>query len=369
MLEITSLPAKQGDAIWIRWGTQADPHQIIIDMGTEGIGKNVRQLIEALPQDQRKFELLVITHVDADHIGGVLTCLAEEDALPGFALEDVWFNGFEHLSGGTITMSQGLEPMGPAQGEKLSNWLREQVWNKAFDGGPVRRIPGETPPTVTMQDDLKLTILGPTPDRLAKFIDTWTEEVHDAIDKGNLDADIVSPGLEPMGSSNPPVLLHESDLRNLAETNIESDTSKANGSSISLLLEYKSRKVILAGDAFSGDLVAGINSVSPNERLHLDVFKLPHHGSKKNVHKELIESVDCDRWLISTDGTRFKHPDAEAIARVISFSSDAKPLLSFNVPSTFSGWWKKTSWKNMYGYTVEYGTAEGGLKLKFDLDE
>jgi hypothetical protein len=367
MLEIKSLPAKQGDAIWIRWGAQTDLHQMIVDMGTEGIGKKVRKSIESLSIDQRKFDLLVISHVDADHIGGVLTCLAEEDTLPGFSLNDVWFNGFEHLSGGTITPSQDLEPMGPAQGERLSNWLRKQVWNKAFDGGPVRRIPGEKPPTVTMHDDLKLTILGPTPDRLAEFFDTWKDEVHDAIDKGNLDADIVSPGLEPMGSSNPPILLYEDDLKNLAETNIESDKSKANGSSISLLLEYKGRKIILAGDAFSDDIVSGIHSVSPNRRLHLDVFKLPHHGSKNNVHKELIESVDCDRWLISTDGTRFKHPDAEAIARIISFSTFVHPLLSFNVPSTFNGWWKKAAWRSMYGYNVEYGTADRGLKLQFDL--
>jgi beta-lactamase superfamily II metal-dependent hydrolase len=91
------------------------------------------------------------------------------------------------------------------------------------------------------------------------------------------------------------------------------DSSHANGSSIAVLLEYKDRKILLAGDAFSDDLVDGINSVS-DERLTLDVFKLPHHGSRNNVHKELIEAVDCERWLISSDGTRFKHPDAEAIA-------------------------------------------------------
>jgi hypothetical protein len=365
MLELTSLPARQGDAIWIRWGDPADPHQMIIDMGTEAIGKKIRERLVALPEAERKLDLLVISHVDADHIGGVLTCLAEADPIEGFALDDVWFNGFEHLSGLTITPSPDLEPMGPAQGERLSNWLRKQVWNKAFAHGPVRRVPDEALRTVTLHDDLKLTVLGPTPERLAGFIDTWEEEVREAIDRGSLDPDIVSPGLEPMGSSEPPVLEDDDDLLELAESDDSRDPSKANGSSIALLLEYEDRKILLSGDAYADDLLAGIQAASPNERLQLDLFKLPHHGSKKNVHRDFIGAVDCDRWLFSTDGTRFKHPDSEAIARVIHFSSSERPLLSFNVPSTFNGWWDEPEWKERYGYEVEYGDADEGLKLVY----
>lgn len=370
MLEISVLPARQGDAIWICWGNEDDPHRIIVDMGTEGIGKRIRKDIEALPEDQRKFDLLLVSHVDRDHIGGVLTCLAEADPIHGFEIKDVWFNGFQHLSGGTVSQpdddNNGLEPLGPAQGEKLSSWLRKQKWNKAFKGGPVQREPEKNPKTVKLHDDLKLTILGPTPPRLEEFIDTWKEEVEEALAKGNLDE--VSPGLESMGSIEPPVLEEEQDLEILAETNNSSDTSKANGSSISLLLEYKGCKVILSGDAFSDDLVDGIKAISGNKRLKLDAFKLPHHGSKKNVFKSLIESVDCDRWLFSTDGTQFHHPDAAALARVITYSRVRKPLVSFNVPSKFNGWWDNDDWKEMYDYETEYGTEENGLKLRFKAD-
>ena len=110
-------------------------------------------------------------------------------------------------------------------------------------------------------------------------------------------------------------------------------------------------------------MVDGIQAVSPNERLHLDLFKLPHHGSKKNVHIDLIESVECDRWLISSDGTRFKHPDAEAVARILAFSTFESPLVCFNVPSKFNGWWKKQEWIDTFGYEVEYGTADDGLTI------
>ena len=364
MFELSALPARQGDAIWIRWGAAANPHQMIIDMGTGGSGKKVRQRILDLPENRRIFDLIVVTHVDEDHIGGLLTCLAEADPIPGFKAKDVWFNGFEHLSGQSITTGPNLEPLGPAQGEKLSNWLRTQAWNKAFAGAPVRRVPGEAVKTVRLHDNLKLSVLGPTPERLEAFIDTWKEEVRIAIENGRLDEAIVSPGLEVLGSEEPPVLENASDLEDLATESDGKDGSAANGSSIALLLEYEDRKLILAGDAFSDDLVEGIKAVSPDERLHLDLFKLPHHGSKKNVHIELVESVDCDRWLISTDGTRFQHPDAEAVARILAFRTVADPLLSFNTPSKFNGWWKKQEWIDMFGYEVEYGSAEDGLTIE-----
>lgn len=365
MLEMTLLPARQGDAIWIRWGEEDAMHQMIIDMGTEEIGERIRGDILGLPEGERKFDLLVITHVDRDHIGGVLTCLAEAEPIPGFEVDDVWFNGFQHLSGGNV--QTGLEPMGPAQGERLSSWLRKQVWNKQFDGGPVRRVPGEAMQTVTMHDGLELTILGPTPERLSKFIGTWKDEVEEALRKGTLTE--VSPGLESLGPKVPPVLEEEEDLEILAETSNSEDGSPANGSSIALLLEYKGRRIILSGDAFPSDLTEAITALGGGQRLSVDAFKLPHHGSKKNVFRPLVESVDCASWLFSTDGTQFRHPDPVALARVISYSRVRTPRLFFNVPSKFNGWWDNDDWRAMYDYETEYGGREDGVTLEFELDD
>src|SRR5690242_13906859 len=98
MLELRLLPARQGDAIWVRWGDPTAPRQLIVDMGTEGVGKQLRARIEALPPGARRFELLVVTHVDADHIGGVLSCLVNmQEELEGLHFEDIWFNGIDHL--------------------------------------------------------------------------------------------------------------------------------------------------------------------------------------------------------------------------------------------------------------------------------
>jgi hypothetical protein len=368
MFELSLLPARQGDAIWIKWGDVDKPHQIMVDMGTEGVGENIRQRIEMLEQDKREFELLVVTHVDRDHIGGVLTCLAEAEPLPGLDFNDIWFNGWVHLDGGKVTPTDsnsesGLESFGPAQGERLSTWLRKQNWNKAFGGNPVCRKPGQPLRSFELADDMKLTVLGPTPERLLDFKPKWKEEVLIALAKGNLD--VVPPGLETFGSSLPPNLMLPTDLKELADKNSGIDDSEANGSSIALLLEYKSKRVLLSGDAYASDLIEGISTFTDGQLLDLDAFKLPHHGSKKNISKELIESVNCGKWIFSTDGTQFKHPDDVAIARTVSYSKQQPPKLLFNVPSDFNGWWDNDNWKKLYGYEVCYGTKEDGLKLSF----
>ena len=112
MLRIEMLPARNGDALWIEYGDAQSPRRVIIDGGTEGSFEDgLRARIAALPEDERNFELLVVTHVDSDHIAGVLE-LIRDDAL-GAKFGDIWFNAWRHLPG-------VLEGLGPVEGELLT---------------------------------------------------------------------------------------------------------------------------------------------------------------------------------------------------------------------------------------------------------
>lgn len=368
-LEVRSLPARQGDALWIRWGDGLR-RQLLVDMGTEEVGQALRARIGALPEDQRRFELLVVTHVDRDHIGGVLTGLVEPDPLPGFELNDVWFNGWLHLDGRTAPKAgPSLESMGPAQGERLSRWLEKGPWNEAFERGPITRVTGQPLHRIELPEGLGLTVIGPPPERLVEFQPTWKQEVEKALRKGNLTVDGVSAGLERMGSKEPPLLEELAHLEELAASEAKKDRSRANGSSIALVLEHEGKRVLLSGDAFAQDLIDGLHAYDTARPVPLDLFKLPHHGSSKNISDALVEAVECPRWLFSTDGTQFRHPDSIAIARILlgALGPNRKPQpeLLFNVPSTFNGWWDNEAWMALFKYTVEYGDPGEGLTVKF----
>ncbi|MEO8937952.1 MAG: hypothetical protein ABI277_15655 [Burkholderiaceae bacterium] len=51
------------------------------------------------------------------------------------------------------------------------------------------------------------------------------------------------------------------------------------------------------------------------DRDHLPF--LPHHASQNNIDQSVLDAVDCQNYLVSTNGSVFGHPDNEAIARVI----------------------------------------------------
>ena len=72
MFKIEMLPAGHGDCLWIEYGSKEDPFRILIDGGTTGTYKRLKKRLENLSEEDRKFELLIVTHIDADHIAGIL---------------------------------------------------------------------------------------------------------------------------------------------------------------------------------------------------------------------------------------------------------------------------------------------------------
>ena len=72
MFNIEMLPANEGDALWIEYGPDHGPvHRVLIDCGRKKAYREVRARLDAAAAQGREldFDLFVLTHVDADHIG------------------------------------------------------------------------------------------------------------------------------------------------------------------------------------------------------------------------------------------------------------------------------------------------------------
>ncbi len=61
-----------------------------------------------------------------------------------------------------------------------------------------------------------------------------------------------------------------------------------------------------------------------------DALKVSHHGSKGNTSPELLRLLDAKRYLFSSSGAFFKHPDAETAARAIIQGGSGTQIDSFN---------------------------------------
>lgn len=391
MFRLEMLPAAHGDCLWIEYGSGHTVHRILIDGGPAHTYPALRERILHLPADERRFELLVITHIDADHIEGVVRLLRESEAL-NCTFERIWFNGRDQLN--QVPDPAG-QPLGALQGEMLGMLIADyearvggEVWNRDLPErlAAVDRASGHLP-VVPLAGDCRLTLLSPDHDRLLELKDNWADELRKAgVTSGDLQTLKLkleaSRNLRPLGDvlggedEEPEEDRFElpaadnSDVANAlgdvlggssgepgAEAPFGGDNSKANGSSIALLLEYPEDRpkacFLLAGDAWPGVLAASLDTLlpDPDKRLSLTGFKLPHHGSVANISPELLARLNCTHYLISTSGAVFRHPHARAIELLLeTHDGRGKPGLHFNYLSTTTAAWSDPADQQAKGY-------------------
>ena len=362
MLRIDMLPGGNGDALWIEYGDPQQPRRILIDGGTKGSWDDpggLRTRIEALPADERRFELLVVTHIDADHIDGALALLLDQQL--GATYGDVWFNGWRHLP-------DTLEPLGPVEGELLTDAIVAQglPWNEAFGGGAVV-VPANGPPlTAELADELTITVVGPGLEQLVELKPVWRL----AVEEAGLDPDKPRPAPEPEPPL-PPGLEELGTTPNvdaLAASVFKQDTAEPNGSSIALVLEHDGARALLTGDAFPTVVLHGVNRLlaeTGDARLAVDAFKTPHHGSRANVSMPLLAALDCKRHLFSSNGSKTRHPHPEAVGRTIASSKPGSTLF-FNYSTTFNEPWADDDLEGAHEYEAVY-PEQGGSGVSVTL--
>ncbi len=396
MFRLEMLPAAHGDCLWIEYGDGREVHRILIDGGPAHAYPALRERILHLPADERHFDLLVITHIDADHIEGIIRLLLDAEALD-CRFERIWFNGRDQIN---AVPDPAGEPLGGVQGEILGMLIADyeqrtatKVWNLGFDQA-LAAIDRSKPalPAVELPGACRLTMLSPDHERLLDLKDNWARELKAArVPSGDVaklrERLAASRSLRPLGD----VLGAEDGLDSEASDSDEADadladtlgggsgepradapfggdTSRANGSSIALLLEYPASqpevRFLLTGDAWAPVLEASLDRLlAPGARLAVDGFKLAHHGSVANISEALLARLQCANYLISTNGAIFRHPHARCVELLLkAHGGPGKPRLHFNylVPSTEA--WSSEADQSARGYRAFHPK---GLSLAF----
>jgi len=365
MFRLEVLPARYGDCIWIEYGKDSI-RRILIDGGAPGVYKRaLKPRLKQLSDEERKFELLVVTHVDYDHIRGIIE-LALDDQFP-FKARDVWFNGFRHIP------DKPADVLAGKHGEQLTDLLLSNglSWNsRGFDKKAVV-VPKQGPlPRVEFDGGLSLTLMAPTVPMLADLRKDWEHSCEDI----NITPEELEEARKEGRFKTPDASRHEAasraerpDVERLLREDFEEDNSAANGSSIAFLLEYNSLRILLAGDTHPSTLVETIGRLGDG-KLALDACKLPHHGSRGSVSADLIKHLDCKAYIFSTNGEQFSHPHPEAVARVIEYGGDS-PELIFNYRTEETEIWDDDKLRDAYGYTTSYPEHDkDGIVLEWSIE-
>jgi len=361
------IPAEYGDCLWIEYGEPGDVHRLLIDGGTYRTYEALRERIKTR-QEASIFELLVVTHIDNDHIDGIVRLLQNPQL--GVRFNDIWFNGWRHLG------APKDDILGPVQGEYLAARIGKMrlPWNKGFGGNAAATSEADRLPRLPLEGGLKLVLLSPTPAELSSLRAEWECIVTDA------EKHYPAPGSmadwlvwlskdrlyrpdekdDTLGEEAP-------DVEKLAGVEFSPDPSPSNASSIAFLLEYGETRCLFAGDAHSNVLEASIQKYLKEQHLpvlRLDAFKLPHHGSRGNLSSGLLELLRCKRFLISTNSRRYKHPDGESIARILTQGGTDKELV-FNYRGTLTEQWEDVELQRKYRYRTIYPPkGQAGISIE-----
>jgi beta-lactamase superfamily II metal-dependent hydrolase len=346
-LTVQALPARQGDCVLVEWSHGGRVRRLLVDAGPAHAYAELCDRLARL--DVHDADVLVLTHIDADHIEGAILLLNDNGLQ--FTPRDVWYNGARQLP----------DQLGAAQGEIFGLLVdnRGLPWNGAFHGAGIVTREGEPLPTTRLVGAVDVTVLAPSVGALRRLRDEWSRVWSAAgLDMGSEAAALAAlrsrPKLSPLESY---LAAEEApDVRHLARVRAAPDTSVSNASSIVLLLESGEQRVLLAGDSTPAVLLPAVRRLLTErgtESLTLSDFKLPHHGSAKNLDAELVRRLPARRYHVSSDGSFFRHPDDSAIAQVLEYGPRGLELV-FNYDTPRNRRWADPALRRVYGHEVSF---------------
>jgi beta-lactamase superfamily II metal-dependent hydrolase len=358
-LRLHTLQAGYGDCLVIEYGDDPKrPHIVIIDGGVgDTTTKALKKLLKGWPDAQ--LELLVVSHIDDDHIVGAIRLL--QDKTLRARIKDIWFNG-------ATQRLADLEHLGFKKGDKLEEMLASTSlklpWNTAFKGSDAVVDLSAAVEPVRLPLGASITLLSPTIASLRALRDAWEkhglesqkEETEEAAAQSG--PDIVASDLEPMGASDIPRI----NVDELLKTSYKEDQSVTNGSSIAFLFNFGEGSILLAADAHSSVLLESSAVIYSGKPCNVDVFKLPHHGSAANVTVDLLKAFPSQTYVVSTNGGKHEHPNDLAIARIVDVAQGSKVL--FNYPNDAYKRWLDFSKDNSGVLHIDSVGIETMLKVE-----
>jgi len=283
-MNIEFLDAGCGDAIHIRFkGIDDKYHNIIIDGGIENgdvYPSRLKKKLEQVIENAEHIDLWIITHIDDDHIGGVLRLLKDTGILNALDLSKTkfWFN-YSIWDYDTGIREDNLKSV--RQGIRLREYLKKNSTVEA----PITDALG----TINLWG-VALSILSPDEQHYAELLKKWEKEEQKIRQKD-------SSGLKRGGNNDYDIKIENFDI-----TDQEEDKSEENASSIAFLLRFNDKTVLFTSDSNPSVLTKALAKLNDGKKVKVDYMQVPHHGSRYNINNALLELIDCGHYIICADG-------------------------------------------------------------------
>ena len=361
------LPALAGDCFVLEFDNKKC---ILIDAGYKSTYRDeLKPLLFQLRKNGCEISLMVITHVDRDHIEGAIELIkdngkAKEPKI--IPIKNIWYNGFfntllkqeclaarlvdnvskdmkyaivTHIKSSIMNLSteDSVVSARLAKTFEIECANRGYVLNCQFeDGIVVREFNSNKQKESYMKtiDDINITILNPGPIELEK----WTKEL-DKYLKSNFGKDykiekseeysqmvenIQKLWIEPYEMDRN-ISQKGLSLKNWIGTSKLSQMNSVNRASIVMEIKYKNVKMLFMGDSESADWIKF-------SEKDFDIVKVSHHGTTKpNIG--FLTKINPTSLMVSTNGsTNMRHPEKDFLARAIVEYKAPCIYFNYNLP-------------------------------------
>lgn len=340
-LTLRALKAKHGDSLLLF----TPKTMVLIDGGPNRVYDRVlKKTLKSLPkngEDPPKIDLMMISHIDDDHINGILDLMddldeaRDEDRAPIVDIRRAWSNSFSDIiaKGGISSENEAKDAAGTAssifadfitdrfvdlhdsqavlasvrQGRNLRKFLHKfNIATNAHFPGTIVKLQKPLKPWV--KRDLSLTVIGPGDTEINRLRKLWAKE---------LKTKILSKGT-------PASVTFAKSL----------DKSIANLASIVAIAKAGSKEILLTGDARGDSIIKWLEKsklLDPGKSVHFDIIKMPHHGSDRNVTPAFFKRVTANHYVACGDG---KHGNPEPATFELLFG--ARPKRDYKIHLTYT---------------------------------
>lgn len=364
MFKLEALFAREGDCLLLHYGPSEDEAKwILIDGGASGTWRRfLRPRLQEMKDasdaaDPRvPLQMVMVSHVDADHITGVLKLFEHLRDEPVddqvCVVGQLWHNAFDDTIGqeDKELVSALVAPVAGAQAAsheatavvqsvKQGRDLRNAAaavgtrTNKEFEGlqpdrpGLVRLQPGPAQ-AIDMGSGLTFKVVGPSEARLREYQEEWNDFLED---KGIAEAQAASFDDESAYNLASLVVLAERDGKTMLLTGDARGDFLVNGMVEAGLLgpeaAYPERKPGQRKKNWKEGIEAA-EARTDFEPFPVDVFKLPHHGSDRNITVGVLKRIPAKHYVISADG-KHHNPDRPTLDMIKEARGDAEYTIHF----------------------------------------
>ena len=335
MITIHAVQAHEGDCLLLEHKYRNKKRFVLVDGGpNHTYDPHLEKTLKSkVARNSSRLDLVVLSHVDGDHVTGLLDLFVElrsakeEGEEPLVKIAELWHNTFGLLdtrgdigrrfrsimavaqvlmsasSGPTTTRQRAnmaLANMALAtikQGERLGREakLLKVPTNKRFGGKPIVATTNTGTDSKTVSG-LKVRVVGPTKknlEALRKDWRKWLKKQEDRLRRGRF---------------------------NLAAM---ADDSVPNLSSLQLLVEKNGKTALLTGDGRGDHLIEALKKANlcKSNGMDVDLLKVPHHGSDRNVTKVFFETIRAKTYLISANGKN-GNPDFATLKWIVDTAKE-----------------------------------------------